>query len=167
MAGDERTGEVDELAEGVRLRFRRRWPHSVPDVWSAVTEPERMARWIGTYEGDRGTGGTGVFTMTHEEQPVGEPVHVVSCEPPAREPARLVVRWDTEEGWTVELELRRDGAETELTFVQLFPAGTDVTDYALGWHWYLDKLDAEVTGGPPVGPWADFLAATGPAYGRG
>ena len=163
MAGDERSGEVTELAQVVQLRFRRREPAPAPDVWSALTEPERLARWIGTFDGDRRTGATGVLTMTHEEQPAGESVHIVSCEAPAR----LVVEWDTEEGWRVELDLERDGAETELTFTQLFPAGTDVTDYALGWHWYLDKLHAEITGGPPVGGWEDFLAGTGPSYGRG
>jgi len=163
MTGEERTGEVDTLAEGVRLRFRRRWPRPVDDVWGALTEPDRLARWIGTYDGVREPGGTGTFTMTHEDEPAGESLRVVAC----AAPVRLVVEWDTEAGWRVELDLDQDGPDAVLTFVQLFPAGTDVTDHALGWHWYLDKLDAEVAGGPPVGSWADFLAATGPAYGRG
>lgn len=163
MAGDERTGEVDEPAEGVRLRFRRRWPVPVADGWAALTEPARLARWIGTYDGPRTAGGTGTFTMTHEDEPAGEPMRIVECDAPAR----LVVEWDTEAAWRVELDLDRDGGETVLTFTQVFAPGTDVVDYALGWHWYLDKLDAEVTGAPPPPPWEDFLAATGPAYGRG
>jgi uncharacterized protein YndB with AHSA1/START domain len=161
MAGDGRTGEVDVLAEGVRLRFRRRWPRPVGDVWAACTEPERLARWIGTYDGHRELGGTGTFTMTHEAEPAGEQLRVVAC----AAPVRLVVEWDT--GWRVELDLEQDGADTVLTFTQLFDPGTDVTDYALGWHWCLDKLDAEVTGTPPPPAWEPFLAATGPAYGRG
>ena len=163
MAGDERTGQVDAVAEGVRLRFRRRWPRPVDDVWGALTEPDRLARWIGTFDGPREPGGAGTFTMTHEDEPVGEPMRVVAC----AAPVRLVVEWDTEGGWRVELDLDQDGPDVVLTFTQLFAPGTDVVDYALGWHWYLDKLDAEVTGGPPVGGWEDFLAATGPAYGRG
>ena len=163
MAGDERTGEVDVLAEGVRLRFRRRWPVPVDDVWAALTEPDRLARWIGTYDGRREPGGAGVFTMTHEDEVVGEPLRVVAC----AAPVRLVVEWDTEGGWRVELDLEQDGPDAVLTFTQLFAPGTDVVDYALGWHWYLDKLDAEVTGGPPPPAWDAFLAATGPAYGRG
>ena len=31
----------------------------IEDVWSALTEPDRLARWIGGYEGERGAGGTG------------------------------------------------------------------------------------------------------------
>ncbi|WP_237496423.1 SRPBCC domain-containing protein [Modestobacter sp. L9-4] len=128
MTGDERTGEVDVLAEGVRLRFRRRWPRPVDDVWAALTEPDRLARWIGTYDGLREPGGTGVFTMTHEDEPAGERLRVVAC----AAPVRLVVEWDTEAGWRVDLDLDSEGRETVLTFTQLFPAGTDVAEYALG-----------------------------------
>ena len=163
MAGEERTGEVDVLAEGVRLRFRRREPVPVAELWAALTEPDRLARWIGTYDGVREPGGAGTFTMTHEDEPVGEPMRVVAC----AAPVRLVVEWDTEGGWRVELELGQDGPDAVLTFTQLFPAGTDVTDYALGWCWYLDKLHVEVAGGPPVGTWAEFLAEVATGHGRG
>ena len=49
-------------------------------------------------------------------------------------------------GWTSTSGPR--SGRTVLRFVQLFPAGADVTDMALGWHWYLDKLDAEISGRP-------------------
>ena len=159
---DERLGSVDEVPEGVRLQFRRSWPDPVEDVWAALTEPGRTERWIGTFDGERRVGGTGTFTMTHEEEPVGEPMTITECVPPHR----LVVEWATEEGWRVQLDLAREGDRTVLLFTQFFAAGTEVTDYVLGWHWYLDKFDAEVGGGPAPGSWDDFLAATGPAYGR-
>jgi uncharacterized protein YndB with AHSA1/START domain len=159
---DERLGQVTELAEGVRLQFRRSWPDPIEDVWAALTEPDRMARWIGTYEGERRVGGSGTFTMTHEEELVGEPMRIAECEAPRR----LVVDWQTEEGWRVELDLTAEDGQTVLLFTQLFAPGTEVTDYVLGWHWYLDKFDAEVSGRPTPGDWNGFLAATGPAYGR-
>jgi uncharacterized protein YndB with AHSA1/START domain len=161
-APDEQLGEATEVADGVRLRFRRSWPDPIEDVWAALTEPERMLRWIGSYDGERRVGGAGAFTMTHEEQPGSQPMRIVECDPPRR----LVVQWDTEEAWRVELDLTEEDGRTVLLFTQLFPAGTEVTDYALGWHWYLDKLAAEASGSTPPGPWADFLAATGPGYGR-
>jgi uncharacterized protein YndB with AHSA1/START domain len=159
---DERLGEVTEVADGVRLRFRRSWPDPVEDVWAALTEPDRVLRWIGSYEGERRAGGSGTFTMTHEEQPAGEPMRIVECDAPRR----LVVEWESEQAWRVELDLTEEDGRTVLVFTQLFPAGTEVTDYVLGWHWYLDKLDAEVSGGTPPGPWDDFHAQLGPAYGR-
>jgi uncharacterized protein YndB with AHSA1/START domain len=148
-----------------RLEFRRSWPDPVEDVWAALTEPERLARWIGAYDGGRGAGGTGTFTMTHEEgEHAGEPMTIVECDPPRR----LVVEWvqqDTD-AWRVDLDLWVEGGRTVLRFVQYFPAGADVTDFAMGWHWYLDKLGAEIGGRPAPGDWDAFLAATGPAYGR-
>ena len=159
---DERLGQVTELPEGVRLQFRRSWPDPIDDVWAALTEPDRTARWIGTYDGERAVGGSGTFTMTHEEQPVGERLRIVECEAPRR----LVVEWATEEGWRVELDLTVEDGHTVLLFTQLFAPGTEVTDYAMGWHWYLDKFDAEVSGRPAPPDWDTFLAATGPGYGR-
>ncbi len=147
-----------------RLEFRRSWPDGPDEVWAALTGPDRLPRWIGTYEGERAPGGRGSFTMTHESEPASEEVTIVECDPPRR----LVVEWVQAgaEGWRVELDLTVESGRTTLHFVQVFPAGTDVADFALGWHWYLDKLDAEV-GGRPVPPdWDAFLAATGPDYGR-
>ncbi len=161
-----RRGAVTTLDDGrQRLEFRRSWPDPIEDVWSALTEPERLARWIGAYEGARRPGGTGTFVMTHEEgEHAGGPMTIVECEPPRR----LVVEWvqqDTD-AWRVDLDLWSDSGGTVLRFVQRFPTGADVTDFAIGWHWYLDKLDAEV-GRRPVPPhWDDFLAEVGPAYGR-
>lgn len=159
---DDRLGQVSEVPDGVRLQFRRSWPDPIDDVWSALTEPDRTLRWIGSYEGERRVGGSGAFTMTHEEEPGSEPLQIVECDPPRR----LVVEWQNELGWRVELDLTESDGGTVLLFTQVFPAGTDVPDYALGWHWYLDKLGAEVSGGTPPGAWEEFLAATGPAYGR-
>ena len=163
---DTRRGAVTTLDDGrQRLEFRRSWPDPIEDVWSALTEPDRLARWIGAYDGARRPGGRGTFTMTHEEgDHAGEPMTVVECDPPRR----LVVEWvqqDTD-AWRVDLDLWTEDGRTFLTFVQVFPAGADVRDFAMGWHWYLDKLDAEVGGGPAPSDWNEFLASVGPGYGR-
>lgn len=161
----DRRGVVTDLPDGrLRLEFRRSWPDGPDEVWAALTEPDRMARWIGTYEGERAPGGRGSFTMTHESEPASEEVTIVECDPPRR----LVVEWvqGGDENWRVELALAVESGRTTLHFVQVFAAGTDVTDFALGWHWYLDKLDAVAGGRPDPGDWDTFLAATGPQYGR-
>jgi uncharacterized protein YndB with AHSA1/START domain len=163
---DARRGVVTIEPDGRRrLEFRRSWPDPIEDVWSALTRPERLARWIGTYEGARGPGGTGTFTMTHEEgEHSGEPTTIRECDPPRR----LVVEWVQQEAvdWSVALDLWTEDGRTVLRFVQLFPAAADVVDFALGWHWYLDKFDAEVGGRPQPAGWDAFLVAVGPAYGR-
>jgi uncharacterized protein YndB with AHSA1/START domain len=148
-----------------RLEFRRSWPDPIESVWAALTEPDRLARWIGIYEGERRPGGSGTFAMTQEEgEHAGSPTRIVECDPPRR----LVVEWVQEgsENWRVDIDLWAEDGRTVLRFVQFFPAGADVTDMALGWHWYLDKLGAEIDGGPQPADWDAFLAQEGPGYGR-
>lgn len=167
MTGDlaTRRGVVTRLDDGrQRLEFRRSWPDPIEDVWAALTEPDRLGRWIGTYEGERAVGATGTFTMTHEDEPVGEPMTIVECDPPRR----LAVEWVQEDtdAWRVDLDLWHEDGRTHLRFVQVFGADADVTDFAMGWHWYLEKFGAEVAGSPVPADWDAFLAAEGPGYGR-
>jgi uncharacterized protein YndB with AHSA1/START domain len=163
MTEEQRRGEVSAVPGGVQVRFRRSWPDPIEDVWSALTEPERVARWIGTYDGERRVGGRGTFAMTFEEgEAVGQPMTILECDPPRR----LVVQLTGQEDWRLEVGLTAEGGRTQLTFSQVFAPGTDVTDYALGWHWYLDKFGAEVGGQLGPADWDSFLAEVGPAYGR-
>ncbi len=159
-----RRGVVTREDDGrQRLEFRRSWPDPIEDVWSALTEPDRLARWIGRYDGERRVGGTGTFAMTHEGgEPAGEPTTIVECDPPRR----LVIEWVQQEtdAWRIDLDLSVEGGRTVLRFVQFFPAGADVADFAGGWHWYLDKLDAELSGRPQPTDWDKFWAEVGPGY---
>jgi uncharacterized protein YndB with AHSA1/START domain len=161
---ESRRGVVTTEDDGrQRLEFRRSWPDAIEDVWAALTEPDRLARWIGRYDGTRGAGGTGTFVMTQEEgDSPGQGTTIVECDPPRR----LVVEWEpTEYGhWRVELDLWAEDGSTVLRFVQHFPADTDVIDMALGWHWYLDGLGAEIDGGTPPRDWDAFVADVGPGY---
>ena len=155
-----RLGVVTREADGRQLlEFVRSWPDPIEDVWSAVTDPERSARWIGSYDGERAPGGTGRFTMTFEEGSDGQPVRIAECEPPRR----LVLEW-IGEGWRLELDLTREDERTLLRFRQRFAPDADVADYAVGWHWYLDKLSAELGDGSGPTDWDDFYARVGPAY---
>ena len=164
MSADERYGVVTDEPGGTRrLQFRRSWPDPIEDVWSALTENDRLERWIGRYDGNRGTGAGGTFTMTHEAEPVGEAMTIVECDPPRR----LVVEWTAEQHFRVELDLAVEDGRTVLVFSQRFAPGADVGDYAAGWHWYLDKFEAVLTGRPAPAEWDAFYAEVGPGYARG
>jgi uncharacterized protein YndB with AHSA1/START domain len=158
---DERRGVVTpEPDGGRRLVFRRSWPDPIDDVWSALTEPERTTRWIGSYTGPHGSGAEGVFTMTSEAEPFESPVTIVECDPPRR----LVLQWTGPFAWRVELDLTVEDGRTVLVFTQVLPTDEGVVDIATGWHWYLDKLDTELTGRPAPAAWDDFLAEVGAGY---
>ena len=105
--------------------------------------------------------GSGRPSITWPES-VDEALTVLECDPPRR----LVVSWAAQDDWTVELDLWTEGGRTVLRFRQVFAGDADVADFAAGWHWYLDKLDAEV-GGRPVPPdWVAFAAdVAAPVYG--
>ena len=163
-----RRGVVTAEDDGrTRVEFRRSWPDPIEDVWAALTEPDRLARWIGVYEGERRPGGTGTFAMTQEGgegEPAGEPTTIVECDPPRR----LVIEWEQPDADArrVDLDLWVEDGRTVLRFLQFFPAGAEVAEWAGGWHWYLDKLDAELRGRPQPRPsdWDAFWAEVGPGY---
>ena len=160
-AADDRRGEISTDPDGRRrLVFRRSWPDPAADVWAALTEPERSVRWIGRYDGPTGAGAEGDFTMTAEEgAPVGR-VRIEECRPPHR----LVVQFLDEMAWRIELDLTEDAGTTTLVFTQVLPDDTGLADIATGWHWYLDRLDAVLTGAELPPEWDAFQAAVGPEY---
>ena len=60
----------------------RQFPAAVEDVWAAVTEPDRLERWIGTWEGDPADGWVG-FRMTAESPDASAGrMWIDECDPP-------------------------------------------------------------------------------------
>ena len=162
---ESRRGTVTVEPDGRQLlEFRRSWPDPIDDVWSALTEPERMVRWIGRYEGERAPGAEGLLFMTFEEggEESGSPATIVECQPPRR--LVLQTQGPGPDPWRMELDLSEQDGRTLLRFRQVFAPGTDVADIAGGWHWYLDKLDSVLTGRPGPTDWESFWAEVGPGY---
>jgi uncharacterized protein YndB with AHSA1/START domain len=158
---DTRYGSVEPEDGGRRLEFRRTWPVPADEVWTALTDPGRTVRWIGRYDGERAPGATGSFTMTFEGEGPAERLRIVEC----AELHRLVLEWPDQAGWRVELDLVAQRGGSTLIFVQRFADPAAVPDVATGWHWYLDRLDAEISGTEPPSEWDAFVAEVGPHYG--
>src|SRR3954469_16179359 len=59
------TGRIETIDGVRRLVIEREFRVSIDDVWAAVTEPERLARWIGVWTGDPASGHV-PFAMTAE-----------------------------------------------------------------------------------------------------
>lgn len=157
-------GEIRAGAAGVRtLVFHRRYPYPIEDVWSELTDSERLVRWFGSYEGVGVVGGTVAVTMTAEEDAGGEPstVHIHECEAPHR----LVVEVSEIEGgsWRIALTLSEEADTTTLLFEQTVPPQMHMTDVGPGWHWYLDRLAASLAD-TPMPDWDDYYPALKSAY---
>lgn len=154
-----------EDREGVpHVVIERTFRAPVTDVWSAVTEPERLVRWIGTWSGDPASG-TVQFRMTAEGEDIeAEPMTVHECDPPRR----LVLSWlsgATGGRWHVELDLVEADGVTTLTFAQRIPDAATGRDVGPGWEYYLDRLVAVHKGRDAATvPWSTYFPVMQPAY---
>src|ERR1700677_1844441 len=63
------------------VRMEDRLDTDIDDVWSAFTEPLRLARWLGEFEGDLRLGGEFRARFTSGWEGTGR---VDACEPPRR-----------------------------------------------------------------------------------
>lgn len=139
----EPTGTVEIVAGRARLTIVREFRAPIDDVWAAVTESDRLARWIGTFTGDPASGEVR-FRMTAEVGAPEDGMRIRECDPPRRLAVSSQVG---EEWWDLDLDLVEADGVTTLTFTQpgLDPSMAD--SVGPGWEYYLDRLVAAETGG--------------------
>lgn len=139
------SGRIENRGEELCLVLEREFRAPIDDVWAAVTDPKRMARWIGTWTGDPATRRV-VFSMTFEGGDSAEDVEIRECDPPRR----LAVTTHAEgQSWQLELDLSEAGGVTTLVFTQPGVAPVEAESVGPGWEYYLDRLVAVETGGDP------------------
>lgn len=153
-------GRVLRDEEGMRLEFVRTYDDPVDEVWSALTDPEPVARWIGAWSGDPATG-TVELVMTEDEGSTPATVTILECEPPAR----LVVDLPSPDGtWRLSVALQTQGGSTTLTFTQRLAEPYDASSVGPGWHYYLDRLGAVVAGHTVPDSWDDYYPSLKDGY---
>jgi uncharacterized protein YndB with AHSA1/START domain len=155
------TGTI-ELKDGRHVLVQtRQFRAPIEDVWAAVTDPERLARWIGTWTGDP-TSGSVLFRMLFEgEEHPGETMEIRVCEPPHR--LHLTSHFG-DVVWLLELDLAHADGVTTLTFSQPGITQEQVGDVGPGWDYYLDRLvDVETGADPSQRSWDEY-APTGSHY---
>src|SRR5690606_5905292 len=80
------------------------------------TEPDRLSRWIGYWEGDPSTGAV-QFSMTAEgDDPDPEEYRITRCEPPHRFAG---VTSTGDDAWHLSFDLDEEDGVTTLTFRQV------------------------------------------------
>ena len=150
-------------AEGDRagVRFERRYDATPDEVWSALTEPERLTRWLANVaELELRVGGRFVLVWHEDNQRTDGTVL-------ALEPGRLI-----ELGWTypdepdsaVRFELAPDGDGTVLILDHRGLPPASIAGYGAGWHSHLDSLEAHLAG--TESDWSARFEELGPAYER-
>ncbi len=136
------TGRVAEGPLGREIQLTRQFRAPIDAVWAAMTESERLERWIGRWEGDPRTGRVNFFMTAEGEDPPAEEYRIEVCEPPHRFAGTTAVGDDQ---WRLRFELSEQAGVTTLLFAQAIV--DDVGDVGPGWEYYLDRLDAALAGG--------------------
>lgn len=139
------------------VRMEDRFATDIDDLWSALTDPARLDRWIATVHGDLRRGGEFRARFTSSWEGTGR---VEACEPPRR----LVVTLHDDDGDTVvEVELTPDGDFTRLVVEERGLPLAEVAGHGAGWQAHVEDLAAHLEG-RPVGDWRARWQELAPAY---
>lgn len=135
----EPTGRLIKNGDQAALVIERRFASPIEDVWASLTEPERTARWIGTWRGDAGTDKTVELQLSQEEGAPWTPVMINICDAPRR---LKVTATGSYGGWVLEAELSVEGDGTLLIFTQHLATLAEGIETGPGWEYYLDLMIA-------------------------
>lgn len=155
------TGAIDGREDGW-IVWTRTFRAPIEDVWKAITEPARLERWIGTWDGDPRDGKV-AFRMTAEGDDIEPSDYDIDA---CREPDHLAVSSEfAGTRWELRLDLSEDDGVTTLLFAQRMSDPELAASVGPGWDYYLDRLVAAETGEPVAGvTWDDYFPALADRY---
>ena len=149
-------GALRPDADRLAVRFERRYPATPAEVWSAITEPERVGRWLApaTLLGD----GRYRLDFGDDHVTTGE---VETCDPP---PA-LVDSWDFAgaPASRVSVEVRPEGDGSVLVLDHTRLPQDQGAGFGAGWEAHLATLEAQLSGESSP-DWDERFGAMLPAY---
>jgi len=137
------------------VRIEDRYDTGIDDLWSALTDPERLARWYGQVEGDLRPGGE--FRVYIEAADIESTGRVEACDPPRR---LVVTTRETDESYrrgqgvppfdqAIEVTSTADGDQTILVIeVRGIPLDK-IAFYGAGWQIHAENLAAHILGSQP------------------
>jgi uncharacterized protein YndB with AHSA1/START domain len=148
------------------VRIEDRYDTDIDDLWSALTDPDRLARWYGRVEGDLHPGGQ--FRLHVDDAGMDVAGRVEACEPPRR--LRVTTR-ETDESYRAgngvppfdeiaEATLTADGDQTILVIeVRGIPLDK-IAFYGAGWQIHAENLAVYLAGrelGESEARWAELV----------
>ena len=141
-AGDRLLGGL-RSAEGKGIvRMEDRLDTDIDDLWSAFTDPGRLARWMGEVEGDLRLGGEFRFRFfASGSEGTGR---VEACEPPRR--LLLTMALDQPDEDVIEVTLAADGGQTILVWEERGMPVDQLAGYGAGVQIHVEDLAAYLAG---------------------
>jgi uncharacterized protein YndB with AHSA1/START domain len=128
------------------VRMEDRFDTDIDDLWSALTDPSRLARWLGEVEGDLRLGGE--FRARFFASGWEGKGRVEACEPPER---LLVLTKDADEPdeldeHAIEATLAVDGDQTTLVWEERGMPVDLLAAYGAGVQIHVEDLAAYLAG---------------------
>jgi uncharacterized protein YndB with AHSA1/START domain len=148
MTPDTLLGTLTRTGDDAEVVFERVYDTDPADLWAALTEPERLARWFAPVHGDLREGGH--FTIHFDDNDVPD-CRLASCD----RPRRYSWEWSHSSHTslvTVAVAPAGTGARLHLTHTRL--AVSQAPDYAAGWEVYVRRLAEFLSGGEVCDTWA-------------
>jgi uncharacterized protein YndB with AHSA1/START domain len=146
---------IDERRGAVRVEDV--YDTDVADLWSAITEPHRLARWVAEVEGDLRIGGIiqARFTSTWEG-----PGRIDVCEPPNH--LVLTMEPGTDDEAVIEAVLTEVGEQTRLVIEERGLPLDVLYAHGAGWQAHIEDLGRYLAG--DQSNWKSRWAELTPAY---
>ena len=157
-AGTRLLGSLRSAAGKGIVRMEDRVSTDTGDLWSALTDPRRLARWIGDVEGDLRLGGEFHFHFfASGSEGTGR---VETCEPPRRLLLTMALGQPDED--VIEATLTADGGQTILVWEERGMPLNLLAAYGAGVQIHVEDLAAYLAGRDRVdaaGRWAELQPA--------
>ncbi len=128
-------GTYERNGDHIDVRFERHYPRPPEKVWRALTDPERLADWMGASRVEPHVGGK-FETMLDGLRPMKG--RVLVWDPPKA----LELQWSNGHApdSTVRYELTPEGDGTRLIFIHRHMPYATSALMLPGWHVYFDRL---------------------------
>jgi uncharacterized protein YndB with AHSA1/START domain len=124
------------------VRMEDRFDTAIDDLWSALTDPRRLTRWLGEVEGDLRLGGEFRFRFfASGSEGTGR---VEACEPPRRLLLTMALGQPDED--VIEATLTADGGQTILVWEERGMPLDLIAAYGAGVQIHVEDLAAYLAG---------------------
>ena len=130
----------------------------IDDLWSAVTAPDRLARWLATVDGELRPGGRihAKFTSSYEG-----PGRIDVCDAPRQ--LQVTFEPGTADETVMEANLTPVGDRTRLIIEERGLPLADTPGHGAGWQAHVEDLAAHLAGRRP-GVWRERWLELRPVY---
>lgn len=145
-----RLSTIIPTGDTVTIRVEDVYPTTIDDLWEAVTDPERLARWIAVVDGEPGLGKTVGVRFTSTFQGYGT---VETCDPPHGYTVR-VTDDETPDQTMMTVRLSEEPGGTRLVVEDSGIPADEAAAHGAGWQVHLEDLRTVLDGGTPT-PWRE------------